>query len=303
MTLLLAHGARADVCAACHPRESAAFGQSAHAHALQTPLESNFHRTLEALQGRPVGEAPGGFLLTYRAEAGVVGVTAARGDESASATIAWVFGAGRRAETPVAIAGSRYIEHRISWYAANGRLDRTMGHAPGISSSARDALGRVESPDEARRCFGCHASGGLPEETSFEAGVQCDRCHRNARQHAETGAPVSNPGKLNAKAGVQFCAECHRGQPEGDPDATINIRYQPVRLMRSECYRLGGVSCITCHDPHSDAAPDAAYYRGKCLACHANQKRQGDCLECHMPRVSVAARMAFTDHYIRVLAR
>lgn len=298
--LFLAQSAVAADCAACHPREADAWAGSAHAHALQRPLESDFYRMLP---GRPIGEARGGFLLTYRPLGDTLRVTAARGDESASAAIQWVFGAGRRAETPVAAEGSRYIEHRISWYAGSGRFDLTMGHAAGISPSAASALGRQESAGEAEKCFGCHASGGLPDSSSFEPGVRCERCHQHAGVHAKSGGPVSNPGKLSAKAIVRLCAECHRDRPEGDPDAPINVRYQPARLMRSQCFRLGGASCITCHDPHANAVEDAAFYRGKCLGCHADQKSQGDCLECHMPRVSPVAHMAFTDHFIRVVAR
>jgi hypothetical protein len=70
--------------------------------------------------------------------------------------------------------------------------------------------------------------------------------------------------------------------------------------MRSACFRNGGLSCVTCHDPHTNVKTDAAFYRERCLACHQDQKNQGDCLECHMPRSSPLPHLTFTDHYIRV---
>lgn len=288
----------AQECRECHPREAALQAGSAHAHSLQPVLQSAFFR---ALPQRPIGEARGGFLLNYQPDGQLLHVTAERGDEVARGSIEWVFGAGRQAETPVVAAGSGYREHRLSYYVANGRFDLTMGHGRGISSTAEHALGRTQAPEEARRCFGCHSTGGgLPGESSFEPGVHCERCHAGARMHARGAGVVSNPGRLSAKDSVAFCAACHRNQAEGNPDDPINVRYQAVRLQRSKCFQSASLSCLTCHDPHSDVRRDAAWYRDRCLTCHADQKARGDCLECHMPRVSPAPHLMFTDHYIRV---
>jgi hypothetical protein len=295
--------ALAQDCARCHPEEAARYAGSAHAHSLQRPEDSKFFR---ALPQAPIGEARGGFLVNYNLQNDVLRVQAARGAESATASIAWIFGAGHQAETPVAVFGTTFLEHRVSYYATNGRFGLTIGHQGGISRSAENALGRTLDQEEVKRCFGCHATGGLPEETGFTARVSCERCHPGAREHAEGKGSVSNPGRLNAKALVHFCAVCHRDQPEGNADAPINIRYQAVRLMRSKCFQGGSLSCVTCHDPHANVASDAAFYRERCLSCHQTLNnhqtaaRQRDCIECHMPRSSPLPHLAFTDHYIRV---
>jgi hypothetical protein len=290
-------------CARCHPKEAARYATSAHAHSLQQPAESAFFR---ALPPAPIGEARGGFLLNYDLQGDAVRVQAIRGNESATASILWIFGAGRQAETPVAISGNTLLEHRISYYAANRRFGLTIGQHAGISSSARNALGRSLDRQEARRCFGCHATGGLPDETGFTPSVGCIRCHQGAGEHAQGKGAVVNPAHFKPPALVRFCAECHRDQPEGDPDAPINVRYQAVQLMRSKCFRNGSVSCLTCHDPHANVLADAAFYRERCLSCHQHlenhhtEARQRDCVECHMPRSSPLPHLAFTDHYIRV---
>jgi hypothetical protein len=295
--LVCASAAAAPDCAGCHPHESAAYAASAHAHSLQKPAESNFYKALPAV---PIGEARAGFLLTYRLNGPVLQASATRDTEAAAASIAWIFGAGRQAETPVAVVGQTLFEHRISYYVANGRFGLTIGQQGGVSASATDALGRRLDGAEAKRCFGCHASGGVPEDAGFRPGISCERCHAGAGGHAEDSGSVFNPARLKARALVEFCAACHRDQPEGDPDAPINIRYQAVRLMRSACFRNGGLSCLTCHDPHTNVKTDAAFYRERCLGCHQDQKSQGDCLECHMARSSPLPQLTFTDHYIRV---
>lgn len=295
--------ASAQDCARCHPAESATYATSAHAHSLERPAASAFFRSLPPA---PLGEALGGYLLTYQLQENALQVNAGRGAESATATIVWIFGAGRQAETPVAIAGTTFLEHRISYYVANGRFGLTIGQQSGISPSAQRALGRPLDRDEIKRCFSCHASGGLPDDPTFTPAVSCERCHQGARDHAKGTGPVSDPGRLDAKALVHFCAACHRDQPEGDPHARINVRYQAVRLMRSKCFQSGNLSCLNCHNPHANVATDAAFYRDRCLSCHQTLKHhqpqaaQGNCVQCHMPRSWPLPHLAFRDHYIRV---
>jgi hypothetical protein len=62
----------------------------------------------------------------------------------------------------------------------------------------------------------------------------------------------------------------------------------------------------TCHDPHSEPANKAAYYREKCPGCHGATLARitnstSDCVGCHMPSRGTidGAHAAFTDHQIR----
>jgi hypothetical protein len=294
LQLASAYGA-AD-CGACHPREAAESSKSAHAQSLKPVMQSRFYRSLP---GRPVGEARGGFLLEFGTSGNAVEVTSRRGSERATARISWVFGAGRRAETPVAVLGSEPIELRVSYYSIAEKFDLTLGHNRGISSSATAALGVPQSSESMGRCFGCHSTGGLPGSPAFEPGVGCVACHAGAREHSEHASAVADPGRLSANALIGLCGTCHRTEPEGDPDDPINVRYQVVRLKRSRCFASGKLSCLTCHAAHSDARTDAAWYRGRCLQCHPGQSAKGNCVECHMPVVALNSRLSFTDHWIR----
>jgi hypothetical protein len=284
-------------CAGCHPKEVERHARTNHAHTLRPVLETEFAR---ALPSRPIGEARGGYLLTYARRPDGIELTASRGTETATALIAWAFGAGDQGVTPVARLDGRWYEHRISYYTRPGRFDLTLGHAPGVSRNARAAIG-IEQPDALiGACFRCHGDASRGENVEGK-GVSCERCHAGAAAHARTKAKVENPGKLSPRAQVELCAACHRlTPPNGNAADPLNIRFQPLRLIKSKCYKVGNLNCLTCHPAHENARRnDAAFYRAKCLSCHANQSSKGDCLSCHMKKSSPAPYLAFTDHFIR----
>jgi predicted CXXCH cytochrome family protein len=86
------------------------------------------------------------------------------------------------------------------------------------------------------------------------------------------------------------------------------------QLRLSACYQKSeALTCVTCHDPHAKERPKdtVAYYRQKCLDCHADQpcrlaeaerlkKEPADnCAACHMPRGATdIPHVAFTHHRI-----
>jgi len=278
-------------CRACHPREAAAHSQSHHARAIRPIVDTEFFRNLP---GVPIGEARGGFLFSYSRQGQALQVTAQRGNERATSMIEWAFGAGDQGVTPLARKGEQWIEHRISYYTRSGRFDLTLGHQPGASASAEAALGQPQEPAVAKMCFDCH--GGQAAK-----GVACGSCHAGAQAHARGSGKATHPGKLSRAAQVELCATCHRlTPPNGNWNDPLNIRFQPLRMSQSACYRKGEITCGTCHAPHESARrADAAFYRDRCLSCHASQKAKGDCLSCHMPKSSPAPHLSFTDHWIR----
>ncbi|HVW84070.1 MAG TPA: multiheme c-type cytochrome [Bryobacteraceae bacterium] len=280
-------------CGECHAREARSWRESAHAHALKPPEESAF---FSSLPPGPIGEARGGYLLEFAPAGTSFRVTGTRGSDSASAMIAWVFGAGRRAETPVA-AGAERLELRISYYLEDARYDLTLGHRRGVSASAKESIGIAQSANAIRKCFGCHSTGGMPGDKNFVPGVQCAACHGDGIRPANISAGHHGP---MIRPGMAVCTKCHRADPEGNPGDSINVRYQAVRLLRSRCYKAGALTCVTCHNPHENARSDWQWYRGRCLSCHPDQTSKGNCLECHMPRASITPHLSFTDHYIRL---
>jgi tetratricopeptide (TPR) repeat protein len=84
------------------------------------------------------------------------------------------------------------------------------------------------------------------------------------------------------------------------------------QLSLSMCKRTSGdaMSCMSCHDPHftpTGPQEQAAFYRKKCLACHAgatfataHHPGNPDCTSCHMKRTGAEniPHVAWTDHRI-----
>ncbi len=315
LTLVLYLGnlspAPAAECLTCHPAEARAHAGTAHASALMPVRQSAF---ASHLPDHALGEAVNGFLFTYQlAPVGLV-ATAARGSERAEGLIQWVVGSGRRGQTPLVTSHDRTFEHRVSFYAATGKYGITTGQPNGASANAIAALGFPEDDHDLKACFNCHATGTPADPATFSPGIQCARCHAGAEQHAlGHGLPV-NPGKLDSAAQVQLCAACHRSTPQpGNDLAFVNVRFQPLQLMKSRCYLEGRIACTTCHVAHADARRnDPAFYNAKCLACHGAQpqriaqhtakQQSSDCISCHMPRSRPHPALEFTDHFIRVVA-
>jgi len=270
------------------------------------PAESKFIRQLP---DNPLGEPSHGYFFEYRRTPNGIVAIVQHGSDRVTAHMAWVVGAGRQGQTPLVVYNGHFIEHRVSLYAA-ASFGLTIGHENDLSGSAAKALGLVLSEADARTCFNCHATSVSDDLTSLTPGVQCIRCHAGAEEHARGHGKPVNPGTLDHLAQVQLCGECHRLKPpSGDENDIANVRFQPLRLMKSACFRKGGAKCTTCHSAHTNAVRAAAdSYNHQCLACHLSQARHiagqksGNCIRCHMPAVSPAPAFTFTDHFIRVVS-
>jgi hypothetical protein len=157
---------------------------------------------------------------------------------------------------------------------------------------------------------------------------------------------IVNPKHLDPDRRSAICAQCHlqgehrvarRGRSlfEFRPGlplelfVTAYVRHpdavdlhksvgQFEQMRHSRCFieSNGRFGCTSCHDPHAPAPPAAvdraAYYRGKCVACHAGpghecterlavrQEKADACTVCHMPRTgsSNIVHASVTDHQV-----
>jgi hypothetical protein len=173
-----------------------------------------------------------------------------------------------------------------------------------------------------------------------DAAIGCERCHGPGGNHLKAikgnfkDSAIMNAG-MGAASGIgKLCADCHIvGTPEeikNAPEDPRFVRSPGLTLTFSRCFTEseGALSCLTCHDAHRDDEGPALFYEKQCLSCHSGGPRtekpagataaaassraaglnsvcpenpKSKCLECHMPKVPIAAlHRDLTDHFIRV---
>ena len=267
-------------------------------------LESGFAKNIESLALRELG---GGYRFVYRKTASGVNVNSSRGSDYAAGTIEWVLGYGAQGETPIVKSAGRFFESRVSFFPRLQQYGITVGQSAAPSASAAASLGRAKTPSELSQCLGCHSTVLDSAFTQIIPGVQCEKCHPGASSHAAGKGVPLNPGKLLAAEQVRLCGNCHRNTPPVDDSQLENVRFQPLRLMKSRCFATGKLACTTCHVAHQDARRNAAaFYNEKCLACHSGSafhvdaRATGNCIGCHMPQIQLHPAIRFTDHFIRI---
>ncbi len=292
-------------CASCHPAETKLHQRTKMAQAMMPALSSAF---AENLPDGLLHESSDGYSFAYRRLANGIEVTAFRGGEHARGLIDWVLGAGAQGQTPLIRTERGMLESRVSYFPQLRQYGITVGQDAGASANAEAALGLKQTARDVRNCMGCHSTGITSDLQPAIPGVQCEKCHEGADEHARGGKAPFNPGRLSGPEQVRFCGSCHRVKPPLDDAQLENLRFQPLRLMKSRCFESGKLACTTCHPAHQDARRgDPDFYDEKCHACHDSQafhldeRRKGDCIGCHMPYVQLHPALNFTDHFIRVV--
>jgi len=145
----------------------------------------------------------------------------------------------------------------------------------------------VRQPGE---CFACHATGYDTATGSFVlSGVSCEACHGPYRaEHPAQSMEIARSAEM--------CGACHQST-----------------LAEWEVSRHGqaGVSCIDCHEVHSQQTHAAASTNALCADCHhaevdnfVHRKHAAEavpCIDCHLsrpdaPQADTEAGAAITAH-------
>lgn len=203
---------------------------------------------------------------------------------------------------------------------------------------------------------------GHTYRTSYQSlGINCESCHGPGRRHialvsdsaavARGDLGTASLATQSKDASLGTCFQCHALKDQlrpgyqsglsletyyslrfpqlGDaphlPDGRVRtFAYQESHLY-SDCYVNGGMTCTSCHDPHSQQYRDAQgraipgrFNDRQCTSCHASKAVQAErhthhaansegsrCVSCHMPylqepEVGMALRYARSDHAIPI---
>jgi hypothetical protein len=276
-------------------------------------------------------DGPFTYRVTRQGDHSTYAVT--DGKSTVSEPILWAFGQGEAGQTYVIRHADQIYETRVSFFRDIEGLDITIGYPHTTPQTLEEAIGHSQASDSARMCFGCHSTAAVRgRELDLEhltPGVTCEGCHGPGAEHLhavqkgdKSDSHIMNPGKLNPGDLADFCGSCHRSGLQVvvmHSEGVNTVRFQPYRLSNSRCYDPDDarISCLACHDPHQTVRRQAAFYDGKCVACHSaavvSSGEQGtrpktcpvakrDCVTCHMPKYDLpGGHFKFTDHMIRVV--
>ena len=311
-------------CAPCHSDISKAHHAGRHAASLHFVDNKVVDKTAP-----PIGPIPKTRYVVTSKDGRLVFGNEESAEKSRAVDLA--FGSGKIGITYVALNGDETLEEmRMSYVPKKNRWYIT----PGQEDLWDHDLGYIHSADSARACLGCHTST-LPA-TSIRPepqylGIGCQACHGPAAAHvaaAKSGrmkdlrierASQWLPSKIN-----QVCGKCHRSPADVGTtgnEITMTQRFQAYGLEQSPCFQKSGgrLSCVSCHNAHTNVSTDAHSYEAVCLKCHGGSPPPpGDatawpgkvcsvnartkCIGCHMPDRQVFPRsgieVPMADHLI-----
>jgi predicted CXXCH cytochrome family protein len=163
---------------------------------------------------------------------------------------------------------------------------------PGATYVGMDACSACHEKIVANFKNTSHGRMTIEGEGERVEGQGCEGCHGPGSLHVDAGGGkgkfIINPGK-----DPESCYRCHL-----DKKAEFNLTFHhPVKE--------GKMNCLSCHNPHGDAAkpPGMTVSRGvndTCAQCHREQAkpfvfthealREG-CTECHTPHGSINPKL------------
>jgi hypothetical protein len=339
-----------DACAKCHPANHKSYSLTAHSKALSDvdpaaePPDGSFDH-------KPSGRSYRVYRKDGRLRhEEVMRTEDGREVTRVDLPVSYLVGSGHYSRTYLVEVEGFLHESPVTWYASKNKWGMSPGYdSPRHSGFERPVEIGCMSCHSGRVA---EAGGSVHRLTFHEKAIGCESCHGPGSVHqdfhrshkpgaGEQDFTIVNPRRLSRQLQEAICAACHlrgpatvavRGRDLGDyrPGRPLNdyrIHYRSEaqneqmsvvghveQLRLSPCYqRSGGMTCLTCHDPHArEKPPDpVAFYRQKCLECHTKQpcklppparlqkQPADDCTACHMPRGDTdIPHIAFTHHRI-----
>ena len=276
-------------CAKCHSNKAASQKNTAMARTALPVADSDVlsqRGQLTFQQGKI------SYQIATAAGKSVYSVT--EGTQRLSAPLTWSFGDGHVGQSYLFERDGNFYESRVSYFDTLKALDFTPGRKLTDPQNLEQAMARPVNGSELVRCFACHATGSTIgdklERSRIIPGISCEACHGPGLKHAVAQQVASaegqvlegdqntdlifDPARLSPPDAVDFCGSCHGTWWDvklAPPVGIANVRAQPYRLEKSQCWGKNGdarITCVACHDPHQTLVRDTASYDKNCLSCH-----------------------------------
>lgn len=264
--------------------------------------------------------------------------------------VRYVLGSGTRGQAFLIQRDDFLFQSPITWYSQEKRWDLAPGYETRDDRFGREIVPECLTCHVNRVEHVAGTEGRYRPPIFRGHAIGCERCHGPGELHvrepldaAGAGPSIVNPRDLTPALREDVCRQCHLvgkemvaryGREVGDYRPGLPLRefrtvfVQPgesgehanadhvEQMSQSRCFResRGALGCISCHNPHElpPQAEKAAYYRDRCLSCHADrgcslpvdERRargtEDDCIACHMPRAPTSdiPHVATTLHFI-----
>lgn len=326
--------AGATACRDCHGAIVDQQLASSHAQTIRDLARESPRAPVDSNQ--PVTDPLTGARYSVRKTSGGAEIAVDVGGTTAAQKLQYEFGSGTHAYGYLFRgADQTWVDARLNYYQKVHSWGFTSTQDKPERHLLSQPLGRPQQPAAVARCFSCHSTvvraDGLEASSPDGAGLRvrpdrstlnitCEACHGPRAQHARerrSAASASEPSHMSADQINVLCGRCH-GLSNIDQAHPVIARFQPWGLARSRCFLASGgkLSCLSCHDPHTNARRDAAFYEAKCLSCHTQSQTSAEkvttcpvnqktgCVSCHMPSDSKSMKhVTFVDHRIRVVTQ
>jgi predicted CXXCH cytochrome family protein len=325
------------VCARCHAETVRTY--------LTTPMANASGPSTERLKPDTFVHKASGAVYSVGLVQGQAALTIRRPKTSSTPevrSLTYFLGSGHLGITYLYFVNDYLFESPVAWYAASGKYDMKPGfgevpHPPPAipmqSNCLRCHMSAVQPSDPG-------TINRYQRPPFLHTGITCESCHGDSSEHVRSDGKKSivDPARLDAEKRDSICISCHlEGDVTVERAGHSPLDYRPgesistylsfyvrgsasltargvsevEQLGQSVCKRTSGerMSCTSCHDPHFTPGPEqrTAFYRAKCLACHAqpsfasaHHPENQDCTSCHMRRSGAEniPHVAWTDHRI-----
>lgn len=336
-------------CSGCHSAIYQSFRKTGMGRSI-TPASDWSANTLPAEAAVAQPRSSIGFSVS-RGESGWRQTESEPGLFSAEYLLDYAVGSGVNGLTFLIRRGGYLFQAPLSYYSQARKWDLSPGYEKVNLGFSRMVPEECINCHAGRPAPLQSSSGAYADPPFQELAIGCENCHGPGDAHVKSlgnlAGTIVNPAKLAPALADNICLNCHQAgdarvtqpgktyldfrpgqwlfdtailfkQPAGsdEPQQQSDLLEHYSAMQASRCFRAsaGKLSCLSCHDPHTQPRAEEAsnYYRPKCLACHSEQSCRlpasvraaqhppDDCTGCHMPKRKVLqiSHSALTNHRI-----